>query len=82
MTHIYAISRYRARKKYYSKEENKQKKRDYMKEYIKRDYVQKKYECHRFVNCEQFPDISLEMKGFQRRVPELWYGWRRFLPVD
>jgi hypothetical protein len=44
MTHIYAISRYRARKKYYSIEENKQKKRDYMKEYIKRDYVQKKFE--------------------------------------
>ena len=43
MTHIYAISRYRARKKYYSKEENKQKKRDYMKEYIKRDYVKERY---------------------------------------
>ena len=38
----YRESRYRARKKYYSKEENKQKKRDYMREYRKRPYVEAK----------------------------------------
>ena len=36
--HIYHKSRYRARKKYYEKEENKEKKRVYMKEY----YVRRK----------------------------------------
>ena len=34
--HIYHKSRYRARKKYYEKEENKEKKRVYMKEYYAR----------------------------------------------
>ena len=38
----YRESRYRARKKYYSKEENIQKKRDYMREYRKRPYVKAK----------------------------------------
>ena len=34
--HIYHKSRYRARKKYYEKEENEEKKRVYMKEYYAR----------------------------------------------
>ena len=34
--HIYHKSRYRARKKYYDKEENKEKKRIYMRAYNKR----------------------------------------------
>ncbi len=38
--HIYHKSRYRARKKYYEKEENKEKKRIYMREY----YARKKME--------------------------------------
>jgi hypothetical protein len=37
--HMYHASRYRARKRYYEKEENKEKKRLYMKEYEKRPYV-------------------------------------------
>jgi len=43
---MYQESRYRARKKFYEKEENKEKKRIYMKEYAKRPYViesKKKY---------------------------------------
>ena len=37
--HMYHASRYRARKRYYEKEENKEKKRMYMKEYTKRPEV-------------------------------------------
>ena len=37
--HMYHASRYRARKRYYEKEENKEKKRLYMKEYEKRPEV-------------------------------------------
>tara|TARA_Y100000004_G_C8782782_1_gene355729 strand:- start:387 stop:587 length:201 start_codon:yes stop_codon:yes gene_type:complete len=36
---MYHKSRYRARKKYYEKEENKEKKRIYMRAYDKRPYV-------------------------------------------
>ena len=36
---MYHKSRYRARKKYYEKEENKEKKRVYMREYAKRPEV-------------------------------------------
>ena len=37
--HKYHLSRYRARKKYYEKEENKEKKRIYMREYSKRPNI-------------------------------------------
>ena len=37
--HMYHKSRYRARKRYYEKEENKEKKRMYMREYAKRPEV-------------------------------------------
>ncbi len=37
--HIYHKSRYQARKRYYEKEENKEKKRIYMREYEKRPEV-------------------------------------------
>ena len=37
--HMYHASRYRARKRYYEKEENKEKKRGYMREYEKRPEV-------------------------------------------
>ena len=37
--HKYNESRYRARKKYYDKEENKEKKRIYMREYSQRPHV-------------------------------------------
>ena len=37
--HMYHKSRYRARKRYYEKEENKEKKRIYMREYEKRPEV-------------------------------------------
>jgi hypothetical protein len=51
--HIYHKSRYRARKKYYEKEENKEKKRIYMREYDrkKRD---KTHEVNKndFLNAE------------------------------
>ena len=44
--HKYHKSRYRARKKFYEKEENKEKKRIYMRAYAQRPYVlakRKKY---------------------------------------
>ncbi len=37
--HMYHKSRYRARKKYYEKEENKEKKRIYMREYYARKKI-------------------------------------------
>ena len=37
------INRKEANQRYYRLEENKQQKRDYMKEYIKRPYVREKY---------------------------------------
>ena len=39
MTHKYHASRYRANKKFYEKEENKEKKRIYMREYSKRPNI-------------------------------------------
>ena len=42
--HKYQKSRYRARKKYYDKEENKEKKRIYMREYNKKHYKRKCYQ--------------------------------------
>jgi len=61
--HMYHKSRYRARKKYYEKEENKEKKRIYMREYDrkKRDKTREINEndflhaemAERFVNYEK-----------------------------
>ena len=50
--HIYHKSRYRARKKYYEKEENKEKKRIYMRE----RYARKKIENDNLhaINAERF----------------------------
>ena len=48
--HIYHKSRYRARKKYYEKEENKEKKRIYMREYAKRKKT--KENENDFINAE------------------------------
>lgn len=42
--HKYHKSRYRARKKYYDKEENKEKKRIYMRKYNKKHYKRKRYQ--------------------------------------
>ena len=40
------INRKEANRRYYQLEENKQQKRDYMKEYVKRDYVKAKAHEH------------------------------------
>ena len=40
------INRKEANQRYYQLEENKQQKRDYMKEYVKRDYVKTKAHEH------------------------------------
>ena len=52
--HMYHKSRYRARKRYYEKEENKEKKRIYMREY----YVRKKIKNEDLngINSEGFID--------------------------
>ena len=51
--HIYHKSRYRARKKYYEKEENKEKKRIYMREYDRKKR-EKTHEVNKndFLNAE------------------------------
>ena len=50
--HIYHESRYRARKKYYEKEENKEKKRDYMRERYAKNKI--KNEDLNTINSEGF----------------------------
>ena len=52
--HKYHASRYRARKKYYEKEENKEKKRIYMREYAKRKKIEN--EQLNIINSEGFVD--------------------------
>ena len=52
--HKYAKSRYRARKKYYDKEENKEKKRVYMREYYKRKHENDNLHI---VNTERFTNV-------------------------
>ena len=47
--HKYNESRYRARKKYYDKEENKEKKRIYMRAYAQRPYVIAKRRKYSFI---------------------------------
>jgi len=57
--HMYHKSRYRARKKYYEKEENKEKKRIYMREYAKRKKIEmeeRPNEQLHVVNSEGFID--------------------------
>tara|TARA_R100001082_G_C4217302_1_gene97662 strand:- start:289 stop:471 length:183 start_codon:yes stop_codon:yes gene_type:complete len=56
---MYHKSRYRARKKYYEKEENKEKKRIYMREYAKRKKIKielKSNENLNIINSEGFVD--------------------------
>ena len=57
---MYHKSRYRARKKYYEKEENKEKKRIYMKEY----YAKKKIrnEDLNVINSERFINYEKETR--------------------
>ena len=50
--HMYHKSRYRARKKYYEKEENKEKKRIYMREYYAKKKI--KNEDLNIINSEGF----------------------------
>ena len=52
--HMYHKSRYRARKKYYEKEENKEKKRIYMREYYARKKIRN--EDLNIINSEGFVD--------------------------
>ena len=51
---MYHKGRYRARKKYYEKEENKEKKRIYMREYAKRKKIEN--EQLNIINSEGFVD--------------------------
>ena len=57
--HMYHKSRYRARKKYYEKEENKEKKRIYMREYYARKKI--KNEELNSINSGRFIDYEKEM---------------------
>tara|TARA_R100001594_G_scaffold121391_2_gene157228 strand:+ start:587 stop:760 length:174 start_codon:yes stop_codon:yes gene_type:complete len=52
--HMYHKSRYRARKKYYEKEENKEKKRIYMREYYARKKIRN--DDLNIINSEGFVD--------------------------
>ena len=57
--HMYHKSRYRSRKKYYEKEENKEKKRIYMREYYARKKVRN--EELNSINSGRFVDYEKEM---------------------
>ena len=57
--HMYHKSRYRARKKYYEKEENKEKKRIYMREYYARKKVRN--EELNSINSGRLVDYEKEM---------------------
>ena len=69
----YLKSRRRANKKYYSKEENKEKKRLYMKEYAKRGYVKakvkKKYKDRKdwWKAYYQRPHVKAKMKAYAKK---------------
>ena len=56
--HMYHKSRYRARKKYYEKEENKEKKRIYMRERYARNKVRN--EDLNIINSERFINYEKE----------------------
>ena len=56
--HIYHESRYRARKKYYEKEENKEKKRVYMRERYAKNKI--KNEDLNTINSERFINYEKE----------------------
>ena len=56
--HMYHKSRYRARKKYYEKEENKEKKRIYMRERYARNKI--KNEDLNVINSERFINYEKE----------------------
>ncbi len=62
--HMYHKSRYRARKKYYEKEENKEKKRIYMREYYARKKVRN--EELNSINSGRFVDYEKEMAQWSR----------------
>ena len=57
--HMYHKSRYQARKRYYEKEENKEKKRIYMREYYARKKI--KNEELNSINSGRFVDYEKEM---------------------
>ena len=69
----YLKSRRKANKKYYSIEENKEKKRLYMKEYSKRDYVKakvkKKYKDRKdwWKAYYQRPHVKAKMKAYAKK---------------
>ena len=72
---MYHASRYKARKRYYEKEENKEKKRIYMRDYGKRPYVILKRRKHmtsnewlNIINSERFTNYErLREKETQQR---------------
>ena len=69
----YLKSRRRANKKYYSKEENKEAKRQYMKDYIKRPYVKakikKRYKDRKdwWKAYYQRPHVKAKMKAYAKK---------------
>ena len=58
--HIYHESRYRARKRYYEKEENKEKKRVYMRERYAKNKI--KNEDLNTINSERFINYEKETR--------------------
>ena len=69
--HMYHASRYRARKRYYEKEENKEKKRLYMKEYEKRPEVIARRRKTQVTSNENLHAINVEgFVNYERRRKE------------
>ena len=60
------INRKEANQRYYKLEENKQQKRDYMKEYAKRDYV--KVKAHEQYIQKKIDDAQLDTQNEQLNI--------------
>ena len=69
--HKYNKSRYRARKKYYDKEENKEKKRIYMRAYAQRPYVLAKRKKYSFsYNAEPKNKLNRHEWYVQKKIKD------------
>ena len=75
--HIYHKSRYRARKKYYEKEENKEKKRIYMREYYQKNKEKRRNYIKNY--HQKIKDVEFEEVFGQAEKEELRESYKQSL---
>ena len=75
--HIYHKSRYRARKKYYEKEENKEKKRIYMREYYQKNKEKRRNYIKNY--HQKIKDVEFEEIFGQEEKEELNASYKQSL---